>query len=565
MSWWPRNRDVVPVRILQLGPGDFCRLAFETVKGQSEYEVFYGGGPPREAPPPWSCQDGLLLETRRFRPCGFWNLEAVRRAFDAAEPIGAHYVDGVFHGCNPFSLRREPFLSRYTGPMDLKKAGTYGLITSSQDCSFLLVNGKLVTSAPGYHGPMRRVRPGSRHNVELSAGRHQFEYDHAASGQSAMMVAAWEPDPEERQRPRPAIIPPDVFHAYAVGHLPIGPVVLRTARYVPDFTITIAGEVPLPDRDVPLVGVRFYNRSPKPLVMQGARVRWDFGDGQSSELLTPEHVYLRPGLYSVKLSIRHGAKPAEMVNRIYVDRPLTQLGKKRPRSTTTCGSSRTYEPRSLDAASLQQLVLTFEAKALALAAAEEAAKGADAALKRRRPDPKRRPPNRRPARDPEFDSEAYLAKAVAVGREGFAETSAARGDGELLKLAQLIGPMARARLGDSQAAYDIWLAAGRRIAGAAARAECQIAAADVATNDLLNLAAAKPLLEAATKATRPWLGARRGPAPARLGRFLCRQRRWPRGPAGLSAGRRTGWWTTGIRPESRLARRACPIGRGVHP
>ena len=177
-----RNRDVVPVRILQLGPGDFCRLAFETVKGQSEYEVFYGGGPPREAPPPWSCQDGLLLETRRFRPCGFWNLEAVRRAFDAAEPIGADYVNGVFHGCNPFSLRREPFLSRYTGPMDLKKAGTYGLITSSQDCSFLLVNGKLVTSAPGYHGPMRRVRPGSRHDVELSAGRHQFEYDHAASG-----------------------------------------------------------------------------------------------------------------------------------------------------------------------------------------------------------------------------------------------------------------------------------------------------------------------------------------------------------------------------------------------
>ena len=73
---------------------------------------------------PGPASDGLLLETRRFRPCGFWNLESVRRAFDAAEPIGADYVDGVFHGVNPFTLRREPFLSRYTGWMDLKRPGT---------------------------------------------------------------------------------------------------------------------------------------------------------------------------------------------------------------------------------------------------------------------------------------------------------------------------------------------------------------------------------------------------------------------------------------------------------
>ena len=268
-----RNRELVPLRILQLGPGDFCRLAFETVKGQWDYDVFYGGEGPREAPPPWSCQDGLLLETRRFRPCNFWNLDSVRRAFDAAAPLGADYVPGVFHGANPFSLGREPFLSRYTGWMDLKKAGTYGLITSSQDCSFLLVDGKLVASAPGYHGPMYHVRPGSRHDLQLSAGRHRFQYDHAAGGPNAIMVAAWEIDPDERQRPKPAIIPPDVFRAYAVGHLPAGPPILRTARYVPDYSVEIAGDVPLPDNDVPLIGVRFYDHSPMPLVMQGTRGR----------------------------------------------------------------------------------------------------------------------------------------------------------------------------------------------------------------------------------------------------------------------------------------------------
>jgi tetratricopeptide (TPR) repeat protein len=296
--------------------------------------------------------------------------------------------------------------------------------------------------------------------------------------------------------------------------------------------IAIAGEVPLPDRDVPLIGVRFFDRSPKPLVMQGARVHWDFGDGQASELLSPEHVYLRPGLYSVKLSIRHGGKPAEMVNRIDVDRPLTQLGKKAPTLDDYLRIVETYEPRSLDAASLRQLVLMYEAKALALAAAEEAARSAEAAEDRRAPlshEPKRRVPRAKPvpgepnrrvplARpvpgDPAFATDAWLAKAVAAGREGFAETSAARGDGELLELAELIGPMARGRLGDSQTAYAIWLAAGRRMAGAAARAQCQIAAADVATNDLLNTAAAKPLLEAATRA----LGHGTGPVAARLQR-----------------------------------------------
>jgi tetratricopeptide (TPR) repeat protein len=511
-----RNRELVPTRVLQLGPGDFCRVAFETVRGQSEYDVFYGGGPPREAPPPWSCQDGLLLETRRFRPCRFWDLESVRRAFDAAEPIGADYVTGVFHGSNPFTLRRQPFLSRYSGWMDLKKAGTYGLITSSQDCSFLSIDGKLVAAAPGYHGPMYRVRPGSRHDVELSAGRHRFEYDHAAGGAGAVMVAAWQPDPADDPRRRPTRIPGDVFHANAVGHLPAGPAALRTGRYLPDFTVAIADEVPLPDHDVPLVGASFYDRSATPLLVEGARVRWDFGDGQTSELLSPEHVYLRPGLYAVKLSVRHGGKPAEITNRIEVDRPLSEAGKRAPTLDDYLRIVETYDPRSLDAASLGQLVRAYEAKALALAAAaEDEAQNARAEQPFRRPEPKRAPPSkRRTSRGPQSDPEAYLAKAVAAGRAGFAETSAAHGDRDLLELAKLIAPMARARLGDSQTAYDVWLAASRRMTAARARAECQVAAADVATNDLLNSSAAKPLLEAAAQA----LGRASGPAAARLQR-----------------------------------------------
>jgi len=157
-----QNKELVPTRILQLGPGDTCRLAFQTIKGQSEYDIFYGGEPPRENPPPWRGHEGLLLETRQFKPCDFNRLDSVRNAFNAAAAIGADYVEGVFHSGNPLSLKREPFLSRYSGYIDIRKEGVYGWITSSQDCSFLLIDDKLAASWPGHHGPRRRAVPGSR-------------------------------------------------------------------------------------------------------------------------------------------------------------------------------------------------------------------------------------------------------------------------------------------------------------------------------------------------------------------------------------------------------------------
>ncbi len=152
-----QNKELVPMRVLQLGPGDFCRLAFQTVAGQSAYEIFYGGDPPTEKSPPWSCRDGLLLETRQFGPCDFNSLDSLREAFAKAAPIGADYVDAVFHSCNPFSLTNAPFLSRYSGYMDIRQPGAYGLMVSSQDCSFLLIDDKLVASAPD--GTGRHLMP----------------------------------------------------------------------------------------------------------------------------------------------------------------------------------------------------------------------------------------------------------------------------------------------------------------------------------------------------------------------------------------------------------------------
>ena len=212
-------------------------------------------------------------------------------------------MEGVFHGSNPFSLKREPFLSKYTGYLDIASAGKYGFITSSQDASFLLIDDKLVVSAPGRHGPLRFAFRNTRQDVQLSAGLHKFEYYHAATGSEAVMAAYWEPNPPDSKPQHQSSFRRRVFHAELIAHLPAASLTLRNSKLVPDFTMKINGDVPLPDNDLSLIDVSFRDESPKALINQG-KAQWDFGDGQTSTELNPEHVYLRPGLYTVKHSFR---------------------------------------------------------------------------------------------------------------------------------------------------------------------------------------------------------------------------------------------------------------------
>jgi hypothetical protein len=391
--------QIVPSRVLQLGPGDFCRLAFQTARGQKSYEIFYGGDSSQEAPPSWTNRDGLVLETRQYKQCNLRSFDSVRKAFESSQPFGSDYVDAVHHSRNPFSLGAEPFLSRYSGNLHVPSAGTFGFMTSSQDCSFLLIDGKPVVSAPGRHRPVRRALRGSRKDVRLQAGPHEFEYYHAAAGPDAVMAAAWEIDPPD-SKPVPKPIPSEVFRTGSIERMPASRVELRTTKLVPDFLVTIAGDVPLPDNDLPLIGVEFRDNSPKSLTLVG-RPEWDFGDGQTSDRLNVEHVYLRPGVYTVKLSLKRGSRVVEMANRVNVDRPaLTARDKaKLHKLDDYLPALKSYDPRTLDAVSLRQLALAYEAKALAL---EAEAAGASAP-----------------------EAEQYIAAAVAAGKVAFVEQSAA--------------------------------------------------------------------------------------------------------------------------------------------
>ncbi len=510
------DRKLVPARVLQLGPGDYCRLAFQTVPRQKSYEVFYGGQIPEEgALPPWTNRDGLLLETRQYKQCNLNSLLSVQEAFNSSARTGCDYVENVQHRHNPFSLQPGPFLSHYSGYLHVGSAGRYRFFTSSQDCSFLLIDDKIMVDAPGRHPPERRAKPGTYKETRLSAGAHKFDYYHAASGPAATMVAAWEAPPTD-PKGKPVPIPPEAFRATRIGRVQAGPVTTSRAKLVPDFVVNLAGDVPLPDNELALIGVRFRNVSPPALTM-GIKPRWEFGDGQTSEDPNPVHVYLRRGTYPVKLSVKRGSRPLEMVNRVYVDRPKIMPNTPEASKPHTLDDYlpilATYDPKTLDAVALRQLVLAYQFQAETILAVLEAEKAAPQSESDSKQDRKKAAAEQEAKKTEALE---YLAAAVRAAQVAFLEGSAAEGDEDLIKLVRLIGPMARDELSDSASAARIWQGASQKIANGQLKAECEIEAADVTLNDLLKQEAAKPLLDAAS--ARLPKGAS-GPVASRLQRI----------------------------------------------
>lgn len=517
------DQKALPCRVLQLGPGDFCRLAFQAQGNEKAYEILYGGEPPAdEEVPKWTNRDGLLLETRRFVDCDPNSLDSVREAFGAAEPIGADYVTGVSHAHNPFSLKQEPFLSRYSGMLRVPSNGTYGFIVTSQDCSFLLIDDKEVVSAPGVHRPTFQAKPGMRKDIQLTAGAHKFEYYHAATTPVAIMVAAWEIAPKEA-KPKPTAIPPEAFHAGRIGRVIAEPVQMRQQRLAPDFLVKIAGDVPLPsiepDADAPrtgrgeipegpaLIGVMFKDTSPQGLRLK-AKHLWNFGDGQTSEEANPVHVYLVPGVYKVTLGLKRGSRVVEMSNRISIDRPKLDKKDEPHKLDDYLTIIESYNPRTLSGAALQRLVETYLWKAdLTLNPKPtdetdqkkgEKEKG-DATAEQPPPEPEKTAEQlAEEQRLREQEAAGYVQKAIDVGKWAFAKNSVVSGQQELRDLIDLLGPLTRDRVGDSKLAYQMYKAAAGKLENPNSQAQCEMNAADILINDMLDPTAARPLLDSAT-------------------------------------------------------------------
>ncbi|MCG3178364.1 MAG: hypothetical protein BIFFINMI_00691 [Phycisphaerae bacterium] len=316
---------LIPMRVLSVGPGSVARVAFEVKPGRNDYTIFYGS--PQAAPPgkelALTISRGLLLETRTFAGGNVNSLAGVQRAFDRADiRQGADFVPKVFQGNNPFGPDGRT-VSRYTGPIVIPADGEYGFATTSDDASFILIDGKLVVEWGGYHGWVGDARHNA--SVKLARGLHQFEYLHVNLGAEGGAVAAWKPPGASNW----AVIPDSAFLPVFRGQLKDRAIQGR---------VTTA-EVQFANLSEALIGSEDYiqrlrfTSSPRGFDPRQATFTWDFGDGitvSAKGLAAVDHVYLSDGPVTVTCTVAQGSDRDAVSNRVVVARDWPTIIQKRP-------------------------------------------------------------------------------------------------------------------------------------------------------------------------------------------------------------------------------------------
>jgi tetratricopeptide (TPR) repeat protein len=287
---------------------DRARVAFELAPGATHYALYFGN-PRAKKEKPLELTKGLLLETFEYRGGDPNNLAGMRDILKRADgsPWGADFVPNVFHGHNPFGPS-DRFVSRYTGRIMCPENGTYTFATSSDNASFLLVDGKLVVQWPGWHGAVRDARHNAK--VGLRRGAHDFEYLHVNREDTSIAVAAWQP-PSGRRIVR---IPPKAFGEVARGKFVRAEVL--GGRAMPHFEGGVAGECWFNRRYVYRAAFRDATGDAPP----NRKTWWDFGDGLAATGRAVEHVYVRPGVYEVTMTTTVLGRPYKVTNRVRVER-----------------------------------------------------------------------------------------------------------------------------------------------------------------------------------------------------------------------------------------------------
>jgi TolA-binding protein len=304
----------LPVRVLSAGPGDFLRVCFPLVKEVTGYHVYYGN-PAAKAGESFEPKRGLLMEVRPYRGGQPDNLKGMQEIIKKAGPLqGSDFVDRVFFGHNPFGPR-DNYVAVYTGWLKCPADGDYVFATSSDDASFLLLDGKLVIGWPGWHGAVADIR--HKGKVALDAGLHKLEYLHVNGEGDGTAVAAWQPPGEEKV----AVIPAEAFAKVSRGRQTA--YALKDQPAPPDFATGSLGEAYL-DTDVYLVRAGFAARLGAEEPPAGAKLTWDFGDGQAGKGAAVSHVYVLPGMYKVTLQAEVAGRKLECANTVRVDRDMAR-------------------------------------------------------------------------------------------------------------------------------------------------------------------------------------------------------------------------------------------------
>ncbi|MDO4558298.1 MAG: hypothetical protein Q4C47_04970, partial [Planctomycetia bacterium] len=500
-------------RVLQYGPADFCRIAFRIVPDTSEYEICYGGSGDEDPVPEWTGSVGVLCEVRRYVRCDAHSAESVRRAFDTAEPIGSLYLPNVFVSGCPIRSHSGPCLVRYTGSLKIPKDMEIRFFTASQDASFLYIDGKLVTSAPGIHLPWRTAQAKNGEKITLTAGIHTFRYDHVATGDAMTAAALWDLTPvgDGEAKASPTSIPRDAFGGERIFFAEASPVYRSPNRQSPDFNLRIDRSAPCTETGDRLIQVTFGSSSDSP------DVRWDFGDGQAGKGGMVTHTYLGAGIRTIRMATRGD----EVSYRVDIQPPVELDAKDVVPYSLLLPPILDYDIRLLPAEDLRiwmetlllavsQIRGTLEEERIA---AQDAAMNAlvearametitdekTGKMRTKRPSftPGRRDRTELPTRvnplantgDPRVVTLLAIYTKLAQAGITLFTTDTPETEETLrtrFEIAKFLGPIIRDQVGDSEKAVAMWDAASAAMTDPTLKAEAHLKVVDLAIHDRLN-------------------------------------------------------------------------------
>ncbi len=315
--------------LLWSAPGEPATVIFDSSSGAKRYYAYLGSTWP--ALHLDNAKAGVTLESRAGDGKTIDHLADMIAAWNQSTTVyGRALVPGIFEGGHRFGPSGN-ILEHFQGWFNVPNAEHLQLAAISTDASFVLVDGKEVVEWPGRHdygGGMGGQHQGA---VDLTPGIHSLDYYNAYvsnnEGHPLLCCLAAKGGALGNW----TMLTPDNNYFVPVGHAHVTDYQLQTSSPgtgssgdAPAFAIEwvstgqsmIAPDVP----DLGLISMQFTCRP-----QTGETITWTFDDGSSTQGQTVQHLFPRPGVRTVQLSVTDGNKSCQLIQTVNVHPNWTQL------------------------------------------------------------------------------------------------------------------------------------------------------------------------------------------------------------------------------------------------
>lgn len=299
--------------LLWTTPGEPATLLFDSSSGSKQYKVYVGSNwPPLHLP---DAKAGVWLELRAGDGKTIDHLPDMLQAWNQSHTVlGRALVRGIFEGGNRFGPQVN-LLEHLQGWFDVAAPEHLQLALISTDASFVLVDGKEVVEWPGLHDRWYNGATGPPQGaVDLAPGPHLVDYYNAYVFSDAKIPVTCTLTVKGGSFNQWTTLTPDKSFFRPAGHGNVK--VYELAANSPGASASMAApplaiawgicDQSIINTDLPDIGL--ISMQLTCLVPVTGTLTWTFDDGSTEQGQSVAHLFARPGMRMVHLSLNDGAK-----------------------------------------------------------------------------------------------------------------------------------------------------------------------------------------------------------------------------------------------------------------